>query len=433
MYHYILNVNNREIMNMAKRAFDLVDARLIGHGERVSRIMYRLLKIEAAYSPLEMRNLLILAAFHDIGAYKMEEIDRMLEFETKNVWNHSIYGYLFFHYFSFLKDMALAVLFHHTPWSTVRDAEEVPERMKRAAQLLHLADRADIYFENSQLNKCSEDFIAVLEQKEESEFSKEVIALARQTELFLGKGNEEEERLEYEQAIEAVPFTQNEREDLLKMLTYAIDFRSPHTVTHTITTTIISLELANRLCNHPEDVRNVFAGAMLHDLGKIGIPVEILEFPGKLSPQAMKVMKSHVALTQHILGGSVSDTVREIALRHHEKLDGSGYPRGLSAKDLDMPQRIVAVADIISALTGTRSYKEAFSKEKTTAIIRDMADKGFLDSSVTALAIEELDGIMKSVKEQADPILHVYREMQNRYAEISAQAAEKDRIHNFCL
>ncbi len=114
-------------------------------------------------------------------------------------------------------------------------------------------------------------------------FSREIIKLARSMDFYLTDGEQEKVNREYEQAIEAVPFTEEEKEAVLKMLTYAIDFRSPHTVTHTITTTVISLVLAERLCSDPEEVRDVYSGAMLHDLGKIGIPVEILEFPGKLS------------------------------------------------------------------------------------------------------------------------------------------------------
>ena len=74
-----------------------------------------------------MRNLLILASLHDIGAYKTEEIDRMVEFETKEVWNHSIYGYLFFHYFTPFEYWDSVVLYHHMPWNRLRKQKDVPE------------------------------------------------------------------------------------------------------------------------------------------------------------------------------------------------------------------------------------------------------------------------------------------------------------------
>ena len=127
-----------------------------------------------------------------------------------------------------------------------------------------------------------------------------------------------------------------------------------------MTTTSISYELAKRMGLKGRALSDIYFGSLLHDLGKIGIPVEILEFPGKLSPQAMRIMRTHVELTGLILGPDVEEKIRKIAMRHHEKLDGSGYPLGLTAMDLSLEERIVAVADIVSALAGTRSYKEAF-------------------------------------------------------------------------
>ena len=226
--------------------------------------------------------------------------------------------------------------------------------------------------------------------------------------------------------MEEVPFTEDEQKALLRMLTYVIDFRSSHTVTHTITTTVISEELAVRMLDSGNDIRDVICAAMLHDLGKIGIPVEILEFPGKLSPQAMRVMRTHVDLTGQILGTNVSARVRDIALRHHEKLDGSGYPRGLSAVSLDMPQRIVAVADIISALTGTRSYKDAFSKEKTVSILKDMADNGLIDSIIVSMFVENYDTIMGAVRRRSQPILDKYHEMQRQYQVLERRMEDRN-------
>ena len=154
--------------------------------------------------------------------------------------------------------------------------------------------------------------------------------------------------------------------------------------------------------------------------------MEILEFPGKLSPQAMRVMRTHVDLTGQILGTNVSARVRDIALRHHEKLDGSGYPRGLSAVSLDMPQRIVAVADIISALTGTRSYKDAFSKEKTVSILKDMADNGLIDSMIVSMFVENYDTIMGAVRQRSQPILDKYHEMKRQYQVLERRMEDRN-------
>lgn len=426
MYDYILPVSNKDIINIAKRAFNLVDPRLMGHGERVAGLMFQMMKEDGGYSPVEIRNLLTLAVLHDIGAYKTEEIDRMVEFETKNVWNHSIYGYLFLNYFSPFQELAAVVLYHHSPWTQLTAIGQVPDRIRKAAQMLQMADRLDIYLENSKNHRDMERFMAWLEPKRDRTFSSEVIDLLGRTRLVLPACDDTGLSRQYDQMMEIVPFTEDEKEAVLRMLIYAIDFRSPHTVTHTITTTVISSELAAILCGHQDMINDVFCGAMLHDLGKIGIPVEILEYPGKLSPQAMNVMRTHVNLTEYILGDSVSDTVRQIALRHHEKLDGTGYPEGLGAEELDISQRIVAIADIVSALTGTRSYKGAYSKNRTLGVLTGMANDGLLDQGIVGTMVDQYDTIMGAVRDKTEPLLAKYQEMQDRYWDLLFQLEEHE-------
>ena len=434
MYKYTLPVSNKDIVEIVKRAFNLVDKRLIGHGSRVSYIVFQMLKSSSDYTPGEIRDLLILAALHDIGAYKTDEIDRMVEFETRNVWNHSIYGYMFFKYFTPFKDEASVVLFHHTPWKKMKDLEAVPMFARRAAQLINLADRFDIYLSQTKGKRDYQNFQNYVNRNTPDIFSPEACDLFNRADFsFLFSAVTESQTAillsdllekEFDRVLEDVPFTEEERNALLRMMTYAIDFRSPHTVTHTITTTVISTELAKIFCNTEEDINDITCGAMLHDLGKLGIPSEILEFPGKLSPQAMTVMRTHVDLTEMILGDSVTPKVRDIALRHHEKLDGSGYPRGLDGSGLTTPQRIVAVADIVSALSGTRSYKESFPKEKTCSILNDMAGHGLVDPVIVARIVENYDGIMETVREKSEPILKIYQDMQTGYMALLRQLTE---------
>lgn len=428
MYHYTLPVSNKNIIDISKRAFNLVDKRLIGHGSRVSYIVYQLLKASTDYTPRQTRDLLIVAALHDIGAYKTDEIDRMVEFETKNVWNHSIYGYLFLSHFTPFGDTAPAVLFHHTPWNKLMALPLLSGHLKNTAQIIHLADRIDIFLSYAKDNRDYKSFCRYVEERCPRIFNPEVIRLFRDTDLsFLFDTHpgaetnplpEDPMDDEFGKVLDMIPFTEEERDAIVRMLIYAIDFRSPHTVTHTITTAVISAELARIFCSNETEANDIVCGAMLHDLGKIGIPTEILEFPGKLEPQAMDIMKSHVNLTEAILGNSVTQKVKDIALRHHEKLDGSGYPRGLKGCELTVPQRIVAIADIVSALTGTRSYKGSFPKEKTCTILNDMSVRGLIDSEIAGRVAENYDSIMETVIIKAAPTLETYHAMGTEYQEL---------------
>jgi putative two-component system response regulator len=112
----------------------------------------------------------------------------------------------------------------------------------------------------------------------------------------------------------------------------------------------------------------------MHDLGKIGIPDSILLKPGSLDAAEWEIMKQHSAIGGEILKGSDAEFIRmgeTIALTHHEKWDGSGYPKGLRGIEIPIAGRIAAIADVFDALTSRRPYKEPFSVERSLAIIEE--------------------------------------------------------------
>ena len=131
----------------------------------------------------------------------------------------------------------------------------------------------------------------------------------------------------------------------------------------------------------------------------------------------------HLSLI-HILGGSVDTDVTRIALRHHEKLDGSGYPKGITGKDMTLEEEIVAVSDIVSALLGTRSYKEAFSKERTLSIIQEMANDGKLNPAIISVIQENFDEIVDEVAENCSPALENYYGIQLEYRRLLTRYLE---------
>ncbi|MBK1873235.1 two-component system response regulator [Marinobacter sp. 1-3A] len=120
--------------------------------------------------------------------------------------------------------------------------------------------------------------------------------------------------------------------------------------------------------------------APMHDVGKIGIPDAILQKPGKLDPDEWAVMQTHPEIGAEIIGDDGSnllDMAREVALNHHEKWDGSGYPNGLKGTDIPVSARIVALADVFDALTSERPYKSAWPIDKATGLIREQTGKHF--------------------------------------------------------
>tara|TARA_Y100000034_G_scaffold74848_1_gene89916 strand:+ start:4330 stop:5322 length:993 start_codon:yes stop_codon:yes gene_type:complete len=141
--------------------------------------------------------------------------------------------------------------------------------------------------------------------------------------------------------------------------------------------------------------------APMHDIGKIGIPDHILLKPGRLTPEEYEVMQAHPQIGADILGEDESELIslaKVVALTHHEKWDGSGYPNGLKGDDIPIEGRIVAISDVFDALTSKRPYKEAWSIEKTLAFLDEQSGQHF-DPALVEIFKQQLDKILE-IKEK---------------------------------
>jgi len=162
--------------------------------------------------------------------------------------------------------------------------------------------------------------------------------------------------------------------DTLNRLTLAAAYKDDDTGDHILRMAFYSEGIAAALGMHADGLRGLRVAAPMHDVGKIGTPDAILLKPGRLTPEEFAVMKLHATIGEKILAASSSRVVRiaaAIAGTHHERWDGSGYPRGLSAEDIPLEGRIVAVADVFDALTSKRPYKPAFEFDTALAIMRE--------------------------------------------------------------
>jgi putative two-component system response regulator len=162
--------------------------------------------------------------------------------------------------------------------------------------------------------------------------------------------------------------------EVIWRLTAASEHRDNETGEHIKRMSHFAAAIARKMRLKKKTVDTLLYAAPMHDIGKIGIPDGILLKPGKLDEKEWEIMKSHTTIGADILAGSNIDLVkmgRVIALTHHEKWDGSGYPQGLKGPKIPLIGRIVAIADVFDALTSKRPYKEAFSVEKSIQIIAE--------------------------------------------------------------
>ncbi len=169
---------------------------------------------------------------------------------------------------------------------------------------------------------------------------------------------------------------------LLEAMGNAVAKRDSDTGDHNYRVTDIAVAIGERMGLSKGAMRGLLSGALLHDVGKIGVPDRILLKPGRLDDREMALMRSHVPQGEDIVDGIPSlDAARGVIACHHEKWDGSGYPRGLAGEDIPLGARIFAVADVFDTLCSPRPYKEAMTFKTAWGIIRDDAGSHF-DSKV---------------------------------------------------
>lgn len=413
-------IHSDKMMTVISRTLNMIDRRLVDHGVRVALVLGDMLNAEGCQDRETRKDLLTLALLHDVGAYRTEEINNLLQFETGNVWKHSIYGYLFLREFTPLRDWAKVVLYHHASYSEpVRE----PEEILRYAWMLHVADRAVVW--HDEVKRSAEELKRHLLLKSGSYLSPEAVALLLDADRRFGTVSKLDGPVSLGSALDLTGISGEEAKAYLTMVAHTIDFRSHVTVTHTMSVMEIGTRLGRKL-GLPEPVlEQLRYGALLHDLGKIGTPLSILEKPGKLTDEEMAVMREHVVLSGEIIRGCVDETVARIALRHHEKLDGSGYPLGLTAAELTLPERILAVADIASALCMRRSYKDAFPKERCLRILGDLRDRGQLDRRAVDAMEASFDEIIGEADEACRPVADAYQRLRAEYRSLLREHGEE--------
>lgn len=196
--------------------------------------------------------------------------------------------------------------------------------------------------------------------------------------------------------------------EILRALGRAAECKDNETGNHTIRMAKYAQLIALEAGYSYEDALDLFYASPMHDVGKIGIPDSILLKPGKLTPEEYETMKQHTTIGFNILSGASKSKLvqlaQEIAVAHHEKWNGQGYPQGLSGENIPLNARIVAIADVFDALTAARPYKLPWSNDDAIAYIKKEAGQHF-DPTLVAAFERAFPKILQ--------VQHQYRELSS--------------------
>jgi len=191
--------------------------------------------------------------------------------------------------------------------------------------------------------------------------------------------------------------------DTIHRLVLAAEYRDEDTGEHIIRISHYSAMIAKKLGLPSNEVKNILYAAPMHDVGKIGIPDSILMKPSKLTEKEFHFMKTHTTIGAKILEDSRAEILRlaeQIAISHHERWNGKGYPRGLSGSDIPIVGRIVGLADVFDALTSRRPYKEPYPVDFVCDIIKKKSGHHF-EPELSHLLLENIDEFL-NIKEEVD-------------------------------
>ncbi len=388
-------------------ALDKVEASLLGidtgHGKRVAYLSLLMAK-QAGFSGEELRDFVGCCILHDnaLTEFISEELSisaarselpiasaDLTEEQRKDMTQyHCIVGEKNIRLIPFRTDIENIILHHHEHADGSGALKQTQTQTTLKAQILHLADVIDVGYRLSEVTpEIYEKIRKRVQAKSGSQFSEKAVdaflnGVSYEDFAFL-KDHDILSYLHQELLTEICDYTDAEIHNIADLFATIVDYKSAFTQCHSRGVAEKAEDMAHFYGFDPEKTTRFYFAGALHDIGKLMISNNILEKTGKLTDHEFTKMKDHAAATRYILSQikGIPDIV-EWASNHHEKLNGKGYPQGLSAEQLSFEERLMACVDIYQALTEPRPYKDGFPHEKAIAIMEEMVQRGEIDGDI---------------------------------------------------
>ncbi len=411
-------IKSKNIFLLTRDTLKLMDNRLMKHGSRVAYILYKMLETKGGYEDFEMAEFCMLATLHDIGAYPTADLSAPLSFETRNTLPHSIYGYLFLKHLSPFGDRAKILLNHHVTFMEL--AEKGEKEYIEVTNFLSLAECVDVYRE-ALGERFSADSFRPFEGRR---FSKQALDILdetlRRVDLFGALESEQHER-ELNELMDNLMFTNEEKKGYMEMIMYCLDFRSHMKVQDTAVCISICSRLAQLMNVDARTQELLYYGALIHDIGMLAIPGDIIESNRRLTDEEMEKMREHVSLEREILESRLDKEAVEIAVRHHERCNGSGYPEGLNGQNMTTPQKILQLADAVTGMVNDRPHRKGLPWEKVREILEKEQQERSFDPEVMRIFFAYFDEILNGAINQGRESLRTNAMVITRYKKLDEQ------------
>jgi HD-GYP domain-containing protein (c-di-GMP phosphodiesterase class II) len=402
-----MRINLKDLLLCMSNAQDLVSPNLSNHQQQVAYLAFRLAE-QMKLSIERQKNIFLAALVHDIGALSMKERLEIIEKEPINVHNHAFKGAKLLEEFKPLKYSAKIIKFHHLPWNYGEGKYYMGEEVLLGSHIIHLADRTcALLHSNASVITVLPEILSKIREQSDSIFEPgsvdALFELSKKEYIWLDLiSNSPVKMINDLNLFNILTLEIDDIIDLSYIFSHIIDFRSSFTARHSAGVAKTAQKIAELNGFSPYECKMMLIAGYLHDLGKIAISNDILEKPAKLNEEEFNEMRTHTYYTYHLLDTIEQfKTINTWASYHHEKLNGKGYPFHIKGDDLPLGARIMAVADIFTAITENRPYRIGMSDNSTKKVLNDMVISGALDPKVVQLVIDNFE-IINNIRESAE-------------------------------
>jgi putative nucleotidyltransferase with HDIG domain len=402
-----LNIDLRQMVLAIETAVSLVGMNDTNHGKRVGYIASQLAN-ELGFSDLDIQFSFELGLLHDCGV-STEQMHSSLvnHFDWHDAYIHCEIGYRLLKDFGPLEKYSTPIRYHHTPWSELSEID-VSVYEARMANLIFLADRIDVlsasHYE-ADILLAKDEIVQSIAGYKGSYFDPVLVDAFLKIECSEAFWIALEDRHITRYTWDMGQLSSNERLSLYQLkqlsliMSYIVDQKSPFTARHSIRVADVAKFIASSFGLSSEQCEKVEIAGLLHDLGKLHTPDNILEKPGPLDSTERAIMNQHsyetFEILRHIKG---LGEIAQWAAFHHEGINGAGYPFHPREQDLSTEARIIAVSDIFQALVQKRPYREGMPLNKVLDIIDELGENGKLDKGIVNLVNKKAEECFKIAK-----------------------------------
>lgn len=387
-----IRIDLNEAIFSLSDALDLVGIDEVAHGKRVGYMAFKCAE-SMNCEKYRREQLFHIGLLHDCGVSSSQVHKHLIEeLQWEHDEDHAVTGEHLLRKSHFLEKYATTVRYHHTAWQQLKSMSDVPQQVKKDANLIFLVDRVDSlaaphYQEDlqDQIGRIR-DKIKSLSGKLFSSDNVDVFLETSMSDSFwlmlepphLGRFLVDIRNLCDVQGIE-----NEDVKDIAKIFAFIVDAKSKFTFEHSMGVATLARFIATSHGFKGDDIDKIEIAGLLHDLGKLRIPDEILDKPGKLNIHDQQMMKRHSFESFQVLREIRGfEDIALWAAYHHEKPNGSGYPFKREGVELSLEARIIAVADMFQALVQDRPYRKAMSLEQTCDILLQHSDDDLLDAKI---------------------------------------------------